>query len=109
MGSEHPVGKAILAAARNDLGLDAEAAIDGSVGEFNAIVGRGISARVEPATSAERARYHVLVGSVRFLRENKVDVPEDAVEASEESAADQADSAEAVETPEESTRPRTET
>lgn len=32
-----------------------------------------------------------------------------AVEASEESAADQADSAEAVETPEESTRPRTET
>ncbi|KAI0377477.1 heavy metal translocatin [Hypomontagnella monticulosa] len=84
MGSEHPVGKAILAAARNDLGLDAEAAIDGSVGEFNAIVGRGISARVEPATSAERVRYHVLVGSVRFLRENKVDVPEDAVEASEE-------------------------
>ncbi|KAG4221609.1 Copper-transporting ATPase, partial [Phytophthora cactorum] len=84
MGSEHPVGKAILAAARNDLGLDAEAAIDGSVGEFKAIVGRGISAHVEPATSAERARYQVLVGSVRFLRENDVDVPEDAVEASEE-------------------------
>ncbi|KAI1655403.1 putative copper-transporting P-type ATPase [Daldinia decipiens] len=83
MGSEHPVGKAILAAARNDLGLDPEAAIDGSVGEFNAIVGRGISARVEPA-SAERTRYQVLVGSVRFLRENKVEVPEDAVEASEE-------------------------
>ncbi|KAI8962572.1 putative copper-transporting P-type ATPase [Daldinia sp. FL1419] len=84
MGSEHPVGKAILAAARNDLGLDAEAAIDGSVGEFNAVVGRGISARVEPTTGAERTRYQVLVGSVRFLRENKVDVPEDAVEASEE-------------------------
>ncbi|OTB17347.1 hypothetical protein K445DRAFT_315990 [Daldinia sp. EC12] len=84
MGSEHPVGKAILAAARNDLGLDAEAAIDGSVGEFKAIVGRGISAHVEPATSAERTRYQVLVGSVRFLRENNVDVPEDAVEASEE-------------------------
>ncbi|KAI1644489.1 putative copper-transporting P-type ATPase [Daldinia loculata] len=83
MGSEHPVGKAILAAARNDLGLDPEAAIDGSVGEFNAIVGRGISARVEPA-SAERTRYQVLVGSVRFLRENKIEVPEDAVEASEE-------------------------
>ncbi|KAI1798524.1 putative copper-transporting P-type ATPase [Daldinia bambusicola] len=84
MGSEHPVGKAILAAARNDLGLDAEAAIDGSVGEFNAVVGRGISARVEPATSAERTRYQVLIGSVRFLRENNVDVPEGAVEASEE-------------------------
>ncbi|KAI1384159.1 putative copper-transporting P-type ATPase [Hypoxylon trugodes] len=84
MGSEHPVGKAILTAARNDLGLDAEAAIDGSVGEFNAVVGRGISARVEPTSSAERTRYEVLVGSVRFLRENKVEVPEDAVEASEE-------------------------
>ncbi|KAI2465277.1 heavy metal translocatin [Annulohypoxylon bovei var. microspora] len=84
MGSEHPVGKAILAAARNDLGLDAEAAIDGSVGDFNAVVGRGISARVEPSTSAERVRYEVLVGSVRFLRESKVEVPEDAVEASEE-------------------------
>ncbi|KAF3069624.1 Copper-transporting ATPase 2 [Daldinia childiae] len=83
MGSEHPVGKAILVAARNDLGLDPEAAIDGSIGEFNAIVGRGISARVEPA-SAERTRYQVLVGSVRFLRENTIEVPEDAVEASEE-------------------------
>ncbi|KAI0881536.1 heavy metal translocatin [Annulohypoxylon maeteangense] len=84
MGSEHPVGKAILAAARNDLGLDAEAAIDGSVGDFNAVVGRGISARVEPTTSAERTRYEALVGSVRFLRESKVEVPENAVEASEE-------------------------
>ncbi|OTB05143.1 hypothetical protein M426DRAFT_320200 [Hypoxylon sp. CI-4A] len=84
MGSEHPVGKAILAAARIDLGLDPEAGIDGSVGEFNAIVGRGISAHVEPHTNAERTRYQVLVGSVRFLRENKVDVPENAVEASEE-------------------------
>ncbi|KAI2620394.1 heavy metal translocatin [Hypoxylon sp. NC1633] len=84
MGSEHPVGKAILTAARTELNLDAEAAIDGSVGEFSAIVGRGISARVEPTTSAERVRYEVLVGSVRFLREKKVDVPEDAVAASEE-------------------------
>ncbi|KAI1771946.1 putative copper-transporting P-type ATPase [Hypoxylon cercidicola] len=84
MGSEHPVGKAILAAARVELGLDAEAGIDGSVGDFNAVVGRGISARVEPSTSADRIRYEVLVGSVRFLREGGVDVPEDAVEASEE-------------------------
>lgn len=84
MGSEHPVGKAILAAARTELGLDAEAGIDGSIGDFSAIVGRGISARVEPSTSADRIRYEVLVGSVRFLRDKGVDVPEDAVEASEE-------------------------
>ncbi|KAI5865846.1 heavy metal translocatin [Durotheca rogersii] len=84
MGSEHPVGKAVLAAARVELGLDAEATIDGSIGKFTAVVGRGIDAVVEPATSSNRTRYQVLIGSVRFLRENGVDVPEDAVEASEE-------------------------
>ncbi|KAH9894644.1 heavy metal translocatin [Xylariomycetidae sp. FL2044] len=84
MGSEHPVGKAILTAARVELGLDAEGAVDGSVGDFTAAVGKGISATVEPSTSAERIRYKVLVGSVRFLRESGVDVPQDAVLASEE-------------------------
>ncbi|KAI8624206.1 heavy metal translocatin [Xylariaceae sp. FL1651] len=83
-GSEHPIGKAILGAARTELGLDVEGTIEGSVGDFRAAVGRGISATVEPATSAERKRYHVLIGSVRFLRESSVDVPETAVEDSEE-------------------------
>lgn len=83
-GSEHPIGKAILGAARSALGLDHEGTIEGSVGEFSAVVGRGISATVEPATSAQRKRYRVLIGSVRFLRENEVNVPETAVEDSEE-------------------------
>ncbi|KAK3934953.1 copper-transporting ATPase 2 [Diplogelasinospora grovesii] len=83
MGSEHPVGKAVLGAAKTELGLDIEGTIDGSVGDFSAVVGKGISAHVEPAT-AERARYRVLVGNVRFLRENKVDVSESAINASEE-------------------------
>ncbi|KAI0474092.1 heavy metal translocatin [Xylariaceae sp. FL0804] len=83
-GSEHPVGKAILRAARTELGLDGDGPIDGSVGDFRAAVGRGISATVEPSRSAERTRYKVLVGNVRFLRESGVDVPEEAVEASEE-------------------------
>ncbi|KAI0170320.1 E1-E2 ATPase-domain-containing protein [Pestalotiopsis sp. NC0098] len=84
MGSEHPVGKAVLGAARTELGLDAEAAIDGSIGEFNAAVGRGISATVEPASSADRTRYNVLVGNVRFLRENDVEVSEKDIEDSEQ-------------------------
>jgi len=84
MGSEHPVGRAVLAAAKTELGLGDEGTIDGSVGEFSAAVGRGISAYVEPATSAERTRYKVLVGNVKFLRENNVEVPESAVTASEE-------------------------
>ncbi|RYP11129.1 hypothetical protein DL765_007878 [Monosporascus sp. GIB2] len=84
MGSEHPVGKAILDAARAELGLDSEGTIDGSIGDFRAVVGRGISAVVEPHSSAERARYNVLVGNVRFLREHDAEVPDTAVAASEE-------------------------
>jgi len=83
-GSEHPIGKAILGTSRSELGLDHEGSIEGSIGDFRAVVGRGISATVEPATSAERKRYQVLVGSVRFLRESKIDVPQSAVEDSEE-------------------------
>lgn len=83
MGSEHPVGKAVLGAAKTELGLDNEGTIEGSVGDFTAAVGRGISAGVEPATSAERKRYTVLVGNVKYLRENKVDVPQAAIESSE--------------------------
>lgn len=82
--SEHPIGKAILGAARSELGLEHEGTIEGSIGDFSAVVGQGISATVEPATSAERTRYRILIGSVRFLRENSVDVPETAVEDSEE-------------------------
>lgn len=84
MGSEHPVGKAVLNAAKTELGLGPEGTIDGSVGEFAAAVGKGISAIVEPATAADRSRHTVLVGNVRFLRENKVDVPQSAVVASEQ-------------------------
>ncbi|KAH8162230.1 hypothetical protein CIB48_g6017 [Xylaria polymorpha] len=83
-GSEHPIGKAILGAARSELGLGSEGTIEGSIGDFRAAVGRGVGAIVEPATSAERTRYNVLIGSVRFLRESGVDVPETAVEDSEE-------------------------
>ncbi|KAI0451956.1 heavy metal translocatin [Xylaria acuta] len=83
-GSEHPIGKAILGAARSELGLDYEGTIEGSIGDFRAAVGRGVSATVEPATNAERTRYNVLIGSVRFLRESSIDVPETAVEDSEE-------------------------
>jgi Cu+-exporting ATPase len=83
MGSEHPVGRAVLNAAKTELGLGPEGTIDGSVGDFTAAVGKGISAVAEPATS-ERSRHNVLIGNVKFLRENKVDVPEEAVTASEE-------------------------
>jgi P-type Cu+ transporter len=84
MGSEHPIGKAILAVAKEELGLGIEGTIDGSVGDFEAVVGKGINALVEPASSAERARYRILIGSVKFLGDNNITVPQDSVDASEE-------------------------
>ncbi|KAF5612253.1 Cu2+-exporting ATPase [Fusarium subglutinans] len=82
MGSEHPVGKAILGAAKNELGISSEGTIDGSVGDFKAVVGKGVSVTIEPAT-ANRSRYMVLVGNLVFLQDNGITVPEDAVEAAE--------------------------
>ncbi|OAQ76035.1 heavy metal translocating P-type ATPase [Purpureocillium lilacinum] len=84
MGSEHPVGKAVLGAAKDELGIEAEGAIAGSVGEFKVMVGKGVKALVEPHSSAERVRYRVLAGNVRHLQENGVEIPENAIEASEE-------------------------
>jgi len=84
MGSEHPIGKAILGAAKEELGLGPEGTIDGSTGDFEAAVGNGVSALVEPATSAERTRYRILVGNVRFLKQNNVTVPQEAIDSSEE-------------------------
>ncbi|KAK4153277.1 E1-E2 ATPase-domain-containing protein [Chaetomidium leptoderma] len=87
MGSEHPIGKAVLGGAKTELGLGPEATLEGSIGEFSAAVGKGISAYVEPATATERARHQVLIGNVLFLQQNKVDVPESAIESSEKANA----------------------
>lgn len=84
MGSEHPIGKAILAAAKEELGVGSDGTIDGSIGDFEAAVGSGISALVEPATGAERTRFKILVGNVRFLKKNNVSVPQEAIDSSEE-------------------------
>lgn len=84
MGSEHPIGKAVLRAAKTELGLGPEATLEGSIGDFSAAVGKGISAYVEPATATERARYKVLIGNVSFLEQNGAKVPESAIEASEQ-------------------------
>jgi Cu+-exporting ATPase len=83
MGSEHPTGKAILAASKEELGLGVEGTLDGSIGDFAATIGKGISALVEPASSAERVRYRVLIGSVQFLLDNMIAVPQEAIDASE--------------------------
>jgi Cu+-exporting ATPase len=74
-GSEHPIGKAVLDAAKRELG--SENVIDGSVGDFESSVGRGISAYVEPASAVERKRYHVVIGNASYLHSQGVSLPAD--------------------------------
>ncbi|KAL4933883.1 Cu(2+)-transporting P-type ATPase CCC2 [Aspergillus undulatus] len=86
MDSEHPIGKTIYLAAKDESGNSSESGLPGSLGDFVARVGKGISALVEPASSAERTRYRVLIGNATFLTSNNVPVPETA-----EQTADAAD------------------
>jgi Cu+-exporting ATPase len=76
MSSEHPVAKAIVAAAKEETLLPGGEALDGSVGDFEVLVGRGVSATVEPASGVERTRYRVLLGNAVFLHSNQINVPE---------------------------------
>lgn len=84
MGSEHPIGKAVLSAARGESGNPDHDGLPGSVGEFDSCTGKGISATVEPmsatttttTTTSGRTQYRVLLGNVSFLRSRAVSVPE---------------------------------
>lgn len=79
MGSEHPIGKAILETAKLELNIGSDGMIDGSVGDFEATVGKGICASVEPATSAVTKRYKVHAGNSSYLTSQGIAVPADVV------------------------------
>ncbi|RPA72559.1 heavy metal translocatin [Ascobolus immersus RN42] len=72
-GSEHPVGRAITAKAKEELGLGTEAVVEGDIRDFKAVVGRGVSALVQPR--GENKAYKVLVGNQKLLLENNVTIP----------------------------------
>ncbi|PSN66601.1 heavy metal translocatin [Corynespora cassiicola Philippines] len=76
MGSEHPIAKAIVASAKEHLRVGSDGTLDGSVGDFEAVVGKGIAATVEAALSRERQRYRVLIGNAAFLLSEGVNVPD---------------------------------
>jgi Cu+-exporting ATPase len=78
MGSEHPIAKAIVFAAKDHLGLGPDGTLDGSVGEFEAVVGKGIMATVEAAIAHKRERHRLLIGNLSFLRSHNVSVPDEA-------------------------------
>ncbi|KKK21508.1 hypothetical protein P175DRAFT_0504320 [Aspergillus ochraceoroseus IBT 24754] len=83
MNSEHPIGKTIFSASKTESGHSGEGGLPGSLGDFDACVGKGISALVEPASSAERIRYRVLIGNSTFLKSNHIPVPESAEQVSD--------------------------
>jgi Cu+-exporting ATPase len=76
MGSEHPIAKAIVNSAKEHLRLGPDGVLDGAVGDFEAIIGKGITANVEAAGFTERTRYKVLIGNAAFLTTEGVDVPD---------------------------------
>ncbi|KAJ5788515.1 Copper-transporting ATPase [Penicillium paradoxum] len=53
MGSEHPIGRAILSKSKTETAHSGEEGISGSIGNFDTCVGKGISAVVEPASNVE--------------------------------------------------------
>jgi len=76
MSSEHPIGKAIIRAAKTELNIGVDGSFDGVVETFEAAVGRGIAANITPVISQTRQTYRVLVGNDTFLDNNGVTVPE---------------------------------
>ena len=77
MSSEHPLGKAIVEGARNALELGTDDMIDGSIGDFIASVGKGISAQVQPTSLASSKQYKVLIGNIEFLQADGVKISQD--------------------------------
>ncbi|KAL8786339.1 MAG: hypothetical protein Q9213_002836 [Squamulea squamosa] len=73
--SEHPVGKAMLHAAKTELRIGSDSMIDGTVGDFQTTVGKGVTALVAPASSIEHKRYEILIGSSSYLRSQNVKLP----------------------------------
>ncbi|KAK6539378.1 hypothetical protein TWF694_009604 [Orbilia ellipsospora] len=72
--SEHPIGRAIANFAKAQLGMSSESAIEGSVSDFSAVVGRGITASIVPAKDSKRHTVHI--GNSAFLRENGITLNE---------------------------------
>ena len=75
MSSEHPIAKAIVLAAKEHLGIGPDGALDGSIGDFEAVVGKGIAATAEAAAAPNRRRYRVLIGNAAYLRSQGVNLP----------------------------------
>ena len=66
-GSEHPIGRSILAKARDELSLGVEDPLPGQLGDFSASVGQGVTGTVEQTHNGLQTRYKVLIGNDAFF------------------------------------------
>lgn len=80
-GSEHPIARSVVAAAKDKLDLDDEEPFPGQLATFGVTVGQGVSAVIEAENSAapnsteQQTRYKVYVGNAKFLRGKKIPIP----------------------------------
>ena len=81
MSSEHPVARAIVRTAKEELGSGPEGAIDGSTGSFNVVVGKGVVATCQAAISPNADPYRMVVGNLKHLWDEGVDVPKSVAQA----------------------------
>lgn len=75
MTSEHPIGKTIVSSAKYETGASDDDPLDGAVVDFEAAVGKGLTAVVEPASNADRKRYNVIIGNAVLLRSKGIEIP----------------------------------
>ncbi|RMD44732.1 hypothetical protein DV735_g416, partial [Chaetothyriales sp. CBS 134920] len=71
-GSEHPIGRSIVAQARDELSLSEEDALPGQLAEFRNLVGSGITATVV----TPHGSHTLLIGNSNFLRRKNIKHPE---------------------------------
>lgn len=87
-GSEHPIAKAVVAGAKERLGLPTTATLEGVAGDFQATVGKGVAASVEPGSAFGGRRYQVLLGNAAFLTKTGIKVPAEHLQVSRRQSMD---------------------
>ncbi|EGE03031.1 copper-transporting ATPase [Trichophyton equinum CBS 127.97] len=76
MTSEHPIGKTIVSKAKSESGISDDGPLDGAVVDFEAMVGKGVSATVEPTSGPERQQYTSHIGNAVFMRSKGIKIPD---------------------------------
>jgi len=73
--SEHPIGKAIVRAAKTNLNIQPDGTFSGSINSFEATVGKGISASIAVSLVSTQKTHQILIGNSSFMRSNMIVIP----------------------------------